>query len=155
VSETVAMVERAKNVDDIDGMVSGNVANWTRDSKIRLVDHKLSQGKTMDPKELAEATILLAENRALGKLGNGDPNAVVDVDPGKHKALVKSLSEDLAKKMPNLTPEKLQKLMPQLATAIVDNPKSPFSLKKKKGTEQVNVDKSTAKRLWLKKLKTI
>jgi hypothetical protein len=112
----------------------------------------------MDPTELAEATMLLAENRALGKLGNGDPNEVVDVDPGKHKALVKSLAGDLAKKMNGLTPDKLQKLMPQLATAIVDNPKSPFSIKKKNRTADpthVSMDKKAMKRLWLQKLKTV
>ncbi|MDZ4780293.1 MAG: hypothetical protein SGJ19_08580 [Planctomycetia bacterium] len=158
VAETVGIVERAQNVDDIDGMVAGRTGNWVRDSKINLVNHKLAQGKTMDPTELAEATLLLAENRALGKLGNGDPNEVVDVDPGKHKALVKSLAGDLAKKMNGLTPDKLQKLMPQLATAIVDNPKSPFSIKKKNQTADpthVSVDKKAVKRLWLKKLKTI
>lgn len=158
VAETISIVENAKKVDDIDGMVSGNTTNWARDTKIRLVDHKLQQGKTMDPTELAEATLLLAESQALGKLGNGDPYAVVDVDPGKHKALIKSLAGDLDKKLKGLSPDKVKKLMPQLATAIVDNPKSPFSIKKKNQVNDpthVSVDKKGAKRIWLQKLKSI
>jgi len=158
VFETVGLVERAANDDAIEVAVAGNAGHWVRDSKIRLVDHKIDQGQRPAPVDLAEAVLLQAESNALAKLGNRDPNSVVDVNGEKHAALVKSLAADLAKKMKTLPADQLMDLVPLLANAIADSPKSPFSIKKKNLTgdpSHVSIDKASAKRAWLLKLKAL
>ena len=152
---------QSKGVHELEGAVAGRAANWARDSKVRLVDRKIAKGTVTAP-ELAEAILLQAENKARARFGADDPTAVVEVDEGKHKALVKQLSKDLESTLHKLSDADRKKQLPslvnRLAEALTNDPKTGFSAKKKKIAENpdhVSMDKKALRKAWLAKLKTL
>ena len=162
IMDTVDVADKVKDDNQLEAAITGSISNWVRDSKVRYiersVDQQLETGKKPDAKAMAEATLLIAEDQALRKLGNGDPNMVVQVNPEKHAEMVRALSKDLEKQLDRLNAKQIKELMGQLAKAMVDSPKSPFSIKKKNvatDPTHVSIDKKELKSVWMKKLKAM
>ena len=151
---------RNRPEDEIDGAVAGHVTNWVRDTKVRLTEHKIAQNLPVPPRELAEAVLLQAEDKARLRFGSQDPTATVEVDPSKHKALVKDLAKDLEKILEKMSEDKrkanLPALINRLSESLATSPKSGYSLKKKNvGTEHVSMDKKALRKIWLEKLASL
>lgn len=145
--------------DQLEEAVSGHVANWKRDGKIRLVEHRLAKGENVPSTDLAEAVLLQAEDAARRKLVSSDPTATIEVDEGKHKALVKDLAKELAKVLDKMNDKKRKETLPllisKLSESMVNSPKSGFSVKKKNQANNpghVSLDKKAIRKAWLGKL---
>src|SRR5262245_53842052 len=73
VLDTVELTEGVSG--DLQAAVARQASNWARDTKVRLVTRVIENQETPDVAQLAEATMLLAEDKARRELVSDDPTA--------------------------------------------------------------------------------
>lgn len=152
-------IRSGKPVKDLVAAVQDRVKMAVRQSKVDYVGHCDKEGKQVSDRALAEATIISAENKAWlgGGVGDGSDLLAIEVDAGKHKAMINDLTKTLGTSGGKAKAKGGMSVVTTLSKALSGDKTKGFYLKTdkrgNKSTSHVSISKSEAKSKWLEQLR--